>query len=131
MINESFLQSAVRIRREYLKISNNMALYHNRAKEVISILEESVEKLEKIQSGVEDKSENANTSISKVLEVIKDIEEEGVRLESLVEPMNKEIERLSKEETELYRQIKEKHSDLTEDQIVESVRQRLTAEGIY
>jgi predicted transcriptional regulator len=131
MINESFLQSAVRIRREYLKISNNMALYHNRAKEVISILEESVEKLEKIQSGVEDKSENANTSISKVLEVIKDIEEEGERLESLVEPMNKEIERLSKEETELYRQIKEKHSDLTEDQIVESVRQRLTAEGIY
>lgn len=131
MINESFLQSAVRIRREYLKISNNMALYHNRAKEVVSILEESVEKIEKIQSGIKDKSENTNTSISKVLEVIKDIEEEGERLESLVEPMNKEIERLSKEETELYRQIKEKHSDLTEDQIVESVRQRLTAEGIY
>jgi predicted transcriptional regulator len=131
MINESFLQSAVRIRREYLKISNNMTLYHNRAKEVVSILEESVEKLEKIQSGIKDKSENTNTSISKVLEVIKDIEEEGERLESLVEPMNKEIERLSKEETELYRQIKEKHSDLTEDQIVESVRQRLTTEGLY
>ena len=46
MINEFFLQSAVNIRRQYLKISNNMELYHNKAKEVVDTLESSVKKLE-------------------------------------------------------------------------------------
>lgn len=131
MINEFFLQSAVNIRRQYLKISNNMELYHNKAKEVVDTLESSVKKLEEIQEKVKtDSSMSAEKSISHILKVINDVEQEGKRLEELVDPMNKEIEKLSKEENELYRKIKEKHTDLSDEQIIKSVEDRLQKEGL-
>ena len=131
MIKEFFLQSAVNIRRQYLKISNNMELYHNKAKEVVDTLESSVKKLEEIQEKVKtDSSMSAEKSISHILKVINDVEQEGKRLEELVDPMNKEIEKLSKEENELYRKIKEKHPDLSDEQIVKSVEDRLQKEGL-
>ena len=43
---------------------------------------------------------------------------------------NVEIEKLGREEQELYRQIVEHHPELTEDQIVKSVRDRLLKEGL-
>lgn len=131
MINEFFLQSAVNIRRQYLKISNNMELYHNKAKDVVDTLESSVKKLEEIQEKVKnDNNMSAEKSISHILKVINDVEQEGKRLEELVDPMNKEIEKLSKEENELYRKIKEKHPDLSDEQIVRSVEDRLQKEGL-
>lgn len=42
--------------------------------------------------------------------------------------MNKDIEKLALEEQELYRQIKQKHSNLTDEQIISSVKDRLIQE---
>lgn len=132
MISENLLQSAVNIRRQYLKISNNMALYHKRAQEIVTTLEDSVKKLESLQESIEkDKNTSAEDSINKILNIIKDVEDEGQRLEQLVDPMNKEIEKLSKEENELYRMIKEKHSNLSDDEIINIVQIRLQKEGLF
>lgn len=131
MIDEIFLKSAVNIRREYLKVSNNMEFYHNKAKEVVSKLEETLKKLDDLQKKVtEDKSVSNESAITAIMTILKDVEDEGQRLEKLVDPMNKEIEKLSKEEHELYRQIKEKHTDLTDEQIIQSVQDRLLKEGL-
>jgi arsenate reductase-like glutaredoxin family protein len=131
MIDENFLKSAVNIRRQYLKISNNMEFYHNKAKDVVDKLEETLESLEKLQNDFSvSKSISNEGAISSLMTILKDVEDEGDRLEKLVEPMNKEIEKLSKEEHELYRQIKEKHKDLTDEQIVKSVQDRLIREGL-
>ncbi len=51
-------------------------------------------------------------------------------LENYINPINSDIEKLAIEEQELFQRIKEKHSNLTEEQIVESVRQRLIQENI-
>jgi hypothetical protein len=40
------------------------------------------------------------------------------------------MEKLAKEEMELYRQIVDSHPNLTEDQIVEKVQDRLIKEGL-
>lgn len=131
MISENLLQSAVNIRRQYLKISNNMSLYHKRAQEIITTLEESVQKLESLQQKIEkEKNVSAEESINKILNIIKDVEDEGQRLEQLVDPMNKEIEKLSKEENELYRMIKEKHPSLSDNEILNIVQNRLQKEGL-
>lgn len=132
MIDENFLESAVRIRRTYLKVSNNMDLYHRRAKEIVEVLENTLSKIDNLQNDIKDKGRNMNgdLAIKKLIEILQEVEDEGARLEKLVEPMNKEIEKLGLEEAELYRQIKEKHSNLTEEQIVESVRTRLIKEGL-
>jgi predicted nucleic acid-binding Zn-ribbon protein len=131
MIDEFFLKSALNIRRQYLKVSNNMEFYHNRAKDVVNKLEETIEKIENLQKDISvNKSISNEGAISSLMEILKSVEDEGSRLEKLVEPMNKEIEILSKEEHELYRQIKQKHPDLTEEQIVKSVQDRLIREGL-
>lgn len=131
MIDEFFLKSAVNIRREYLKVSNNMKLYHDKAKSVIETLENSVKELDKIQEKAKnDKKFSSEKSINEILKVINDVEDEGKRLESLVDPMNKEIEKLSKEENELYKKIKEKYTELSDKEIIDFVQKRLEKEGL-
>lgn len=131
MIDEIFLKSAINIRREYLKISNNMELYHNKAKSIVNKLEETLEKIESLQKKIKVENSISNeAAIDNLFQILKDVEDEGDRIEKLADPMNKEMEKLSKEEQELYRQIKEKHSDLTDEQIVKSVQDRLLKEGL-
>lgn len=131
MINEQFLQSAVRIRRTYLKLSNNMNLYHKQATKLSEILTENIEKLSKIEEDIKDKKVDSKQAVDSLLELISNIEKQSDDLEKITDDLNKEIELLSKEEQELYRSIKEKHSDLTDEQIIESVKERLIRENIY
>jgi predicted nucleic acid-binding Zn-ribbon protein len=109
-----------------------MDLYHRRAKEIVETLENTLSKIDSLQQDLKQKSKSisGDSAIKKLLDILQEVEDEGARLEKLVEPMNKEIEKLGIEEQELYRQIKEKHSNLTEEQIVESVRTRLIKEGL-
>ena len=136
MIDENFLQSAVRIRRTYLKMSNSMDFYKKAAEGVVERLDETIKKVEDIQKEAEDSKKNKNSSFSaeasmnKMLKVLEEVDAEGKRLENLVDPLNKEIEKLALEEQELYRLIKEKHYNLSDDEIIESVKQRLVKENL-
>lgn len=135
MIEEQFLESAIQIRRTYLKLTNNLSLYQKRAEEIVNVLEKSINKLESLQKEIKDtkagKSNMTNEkAINEVLSTINDVEQEGERLNSLFEPLNKEIEKLGKEEAELWNRIIEKHSDIPEDKIIEIFKSRLEREGL-
>lgn len=136
MIDDNFLQSAVRIRRTYLKMSNSMDFYKKAAEGVVERLDETIKKVEDIQKEAEDSRKDKNSkfsaeeSLNKMLKVLEEVDNEGKRLEDLVDPLNKEIEKLALEEQELYRLIKEKHYNLTDDEIIESVKQRLIKENL-
>ena len=132
MIDEFYIQSAINIRREYLKLSNNMELYQKRAYDVVNMLEDTINKLNELQSKLNNKITPlaTNDSLNELLVILKNVEDEGVRLELLVEPINKQIEKLSKDESELYSKIRNKYPDLPEAIIVESVRERLEKEGL-
>jgi hypothetical protein len=138
MIDEKYLQMAINIRRTYLKLINNMDLYRARALQVSERLNETLKKLDSFN----DKLSNRNAKDEKkinlsekeifenLLKIIDEIDDEGKKLESLISPVNIEIEKLSKEEMELYRLIVDNHPMLTEDQIVEKVQDRLIKEGL-
>ena len=102
MIDENFLQSAVRIRRTYLKMANNMDLYRREAGKVVEKLDETISKIDAIQKVAEDSKVNKNSSfsaegsLSEMIKILEDVEKEGKRLEELVDPLNKEIEKLMK-----------------------------------
>lgn len=135
MIEEKYLKMAINIRRTYLKLINNLDLYKTKASQVSDKLEDTIKKLDGIQEDISKKtSEKINISekevFNKLLKILNEVEEEGKRLEDLVNPINLEIEKLAKEEQELYRQIVEHHPNLNEDQIVSSVRDRLLKEGL-
>ncbi len=132
MIEEKYLKMSISIRRTYLKLINNLDLYHNRALKVSSNLEETLTKLDTIQENLDlkDKKPNSKETLDKLLEILQEVEDEGKKLETLIDPINTEIEKLGREEQELYRQIVEHHPELTEDQIVNFVRDRLLKEGL-
>lgn len=134
MIDEIFLENAVRIRRTYLKLSNNMELYQKKAQEVASRLDGTLEKIDELTKKSEESKKSSNPDTMKLLNelmnILKTVEEDGEALENLVDPLNKDIEKLALEEQELYRQIKEKHNNLTDDQIISVVKSRLEMENL-
>ncbi len=132
MIEEKYIQMAINIRRTYLKLNNNLSLYGSRAIQIVKRLEETVSKIDDIQKQINDKKVKTDEKeiLNKLLKIIDEVEDEGKRLEGLVNPVNKEIEKLAKEEEELYRQIVEHHPTLKEEQIVSIVKDRLIKEGL-
>ena len=136
MVDEVFLQNAVRIRRTYLKLSNNMNLYQKKAQKVSDKLDETLARIEEIEKEAKE-SRNSKTSsnsteyfLNELMKALQEVDDEGKSLEDLVDPLNKEIEKLALEEQELFRKIKEKHFTLTDEQIIESVRDRLIKENL-
>lgn len=134
MIDEKYLINAITIRRTYLKLINNVELYQKRALQVSEKLEDTLIKLDKFKEELVNEKNPKNLSekdaFNKLLGIIDEVADEGKRLEELIKPINTEIEKLAKEEAELYRQIVEHNKDLTEDEIVNIVRDRLIKEGL-
>lgn len=135
MIEEKFLVAAVNIKKSYLKLTSNLDFYKRRAEQTLEKLNEAYSRVENLENEIKEikkqKDQNADPDLTtKVLSILSEIEEEGNRIEKFVEPLNKEIEKLAIEEGELYRIIVETHPNLSEEQIVESVRLRLKKEGL-
>jgi predicted nucleic acid-binding Zn-ribbon protein len=136
MVDEKFLQKAISIRRTYLKLMNNMDLYRAKVSQVSERLDGTLKKIDNYQKELKENSTNQKANVSeteifeKLLKIIDEVEDEGKRLENLIDPINVEMEKLAKEEMELYRQIVDSHPNLTEDQIVEKVQDRLIKEGL-
>jgi predicted nucleic acid-binding Zn-ribbon protein len=135
MIREDFLLRAVRIRKNYLSLTNNLDVYLSKVESVSDRLEKTIGEITNIEQKYEssDKKDGkfeSDKTLKELLKIIENVENEGKRLESIVNPLNKEIEKLSKEELELYKLIKQTHSNLTEGQIVNSVKERLDSEGL-
>ena len=138
MVDEKYLQMSITIRRTYLKLINNLDLYRSRALQISERLEDTVKKIDELNKEAEESAKKKSTSsnisqievFEKLLKIIDEVDDEGKRLENLISPINTEIEKLAKEEMELYQMIVNSHPNLTEDQIVESVKDRLIKEGL-
>ena len=94
MIEEKYLKMSISIRRTYLKLINNLDLYHNRALKVSSNLEETLAKLDTIQENLDlkDKKTSSKETLDKILNILQEVEDEGKKLETLIDPINLEIE---------------------------------------
>ena len=127
MIDESFVQAAIKIRRQYLKLMNNMEMYRSKAKKMVNNLDGIVDRLQNIQVelGKEKSEVTADTAIGEVQKILKEVDYEGKTLEDSINPLNQEIEKLALEEEELWRLIKEKHYGVPEQEIIEYGRKRL------
>jgi len=132
MIDENFVQSAIKIRRTYLKLTNNMDLYKSHIEKLTVNLDEIVGKLTNLQSQLNDSKNKITTesAVSEMTKILSELEQEGTNLEKAVNPINEEIEKLSLEEAELWRNIKEKHYDIPEDNIIEYIKMRLKNENL-
>ena len=110
-----------------------MNLYQKKAQEVADRLDDTLQKVDELSKKAE-VSKNSNTQtnnlLGELLDILKTVESDGESLENLVNPLNKEIEKLALEEQELYRLIKERHFNVSDDLIIEEVQSRLKSENL-
>lgn len=130
MIEERFLKTAIQIRRTYLKLINNLELYKSAAISIQKKLNETLDRINKVENEYIDRKIEDKQILNEVLNILDDLEREGKRLENLINPINEEIEKLAKDEQELYRQITQHHYNLSEDEIIFQVKDRLIKEGL-
>jgi len=131
MIEERFIKRAIEIRKTYLKVTRDISVYESRAKKTLATLENTMKKLSELQDNIKNKVvTNVDDASKKLMNILTEVEEEGERLEKLIDPLNLEIEKLRNEEQELYRLIKEKHPSITDKQIVDEIHKELKKEGL-
>ena len=132
MIDEIFYQSAIKIRRQYLKVTNNMTFYQGKAKVVSDNLGDIIKRIDDIKESTnpENSEFSAESAVNELVRILKEVEEEAKRLEEMVDPLNSEMEKLALEEQELWRNIKEKHYNISEADIISSVKERLIRENL-
>ncbi len=136
MIGEQYYQSCISIRKTYIKLMSEMSSYKDIAEKAAKKLESSISEIEVLKARIK-KSKGSKfpevtgtDAIAKINEILNDVEGQGLALEKFVEPINKELEKLAKEEQMLYAKICEAYPNLEEQQIVEAVSNRLKKEGL-
>ncbi len=131
MIDENFVQAAIKIKKEYLKVTNTLGVYQKKAKETTSEMDKIIIKLEELQEKAKNnKQMTTEMAMTDIEKIIKEFEEQAKRLTSVIDPLNEQLEKLALEEEELWRMIKNKHSDLEDYQIISYVQNRLTKENL-
>ena len=127
MIDEFLVKSAINIRREFLKENEKLNEYHLKSKNIAKLLEDSINKLNDIKNN---KNITYIDSVDNTLKIIDEIEEEYKKINNFIEPIDKKIKKLSKEENDLFIKIKERHKNLSNDEIFNYIQLRLRKEGL-
>jgi hypothetical protein len=83
MIEEKFLESAIRIRKNYLKISSNLEFYHKKAKDIIQSLEDIAKKAQGLQDEINNDKKTGVITMTKdkamdeLIRILKELEDEA------------------------------------------------------
>lgn len=124
MINKKYLDRAYIIRKDYLKIKEDLSNVSKDVEKIRDNIEEAIEKLENINSNsVEYTSKDKFQG--DILNELMGFEEESNRLKDIFEPLNEKMEKCKKEEEELFNEITETYTELSVDDIVGYVQDYL------
>jgi chromosome segregation ATPase len=123
-IDKTYLDSAKYIRNEYEKLLSKVSNYEKQAIELKDYFESKAKQLLELNntkvSKVKTKGDVESVT-SEIMSIINDLEQESEKVGREIENINKKIESLSKDEVILFDTIKEKYSDLSDDEISDQV----------
>ena len=115
MIDKHFIDSAVEIRKEWVRLIRSLDGYQlqvDKAQRAISEKKQEVEAFSKKDLSLKD------PQVKEFVEkVFNEIEYQANIIESKIKPLNDDIENLKKEELRLYRNIKQIYPDIPDESI--------------
>lgn len=133
MIGEQYLQAAVNIRKTYLRVSRDLSKYQEFVESSLREMQRAMAAVDGVQKKISESrkaKEPSEGSTEDLLKILSMMDDESKRIEEFIDPLNKEIEKLAKEEQILYERICEAHPDLDEATIIYVVRTRLKQENL-
>lgn len=115
MIDKHFIDSAVEIRKEWVRLIRSLDGYQlqvDKAQRAISEKKQEVEAFSKKDLSLKD------PQVKEFVEkVFNEVEYQANVIESKIKPLNQDIEKLKVEELRLYQSIKKTYSNLSDDEI--------------
>jgi uncharacterized phage infection (PIP) family protein YhgE len=121
MIEESIIQSAKQIRIEFITLNEKLESYENDIKK----LGENFIKVSDDLKGLDGKNESVTSLRDKVLEMLTKLEDESKSVSDKVENINKDMEKLKKRESDLYKVIKNRYPNMSDEEIKIDIQKRI------
>jgi predicted nucleic acid-binding Zn-ribbon protein len=128
MIDKIYIDRAISLRKEYLELNGNLKKYEHLIINLKDKVESTIGNLQDIvdnikESSVEDIQKNS-------MKFLANLEEETQKIQKFVDPINKKLETLQKEEQALYNQIKLKYPTLDNKEILSCIQDELKKKNL-
>ena len=123
MIDKIYIESAKRIREDYVALMKPLDFYLAQLKDMSDMFVVAIADLEKFNSELHTKTKEK--AESELYEKLQKVEEDQNKIQKVIEPLNKKIEDLRKEESALWNQIKMSYPDITEEQLINEIQKSL------
>lgn len=123
MIDKFYIDSAIRIRKEYLELSKPLDFYLEQLSNMSKIFDGAISDLEKFKTTLNGKTKEA--AEKELHDRLLSVEEKTNSIQKLAEPINKKMENLKKEEEALWEQIKLRYPDVDEDVLIQEIQKHL------
>ncbi len=120
MIDKFYIDSAKRIRKDYLDLMSPLDFYLEKLKNMSDVFTKAISDLEKFNSELQSKSKES--AEKELYERLNAVEEEQQKIYKVIDPINKKIEELRKEEEALWSQIKMRYPSIIEDDLVKEIQ---------
>jgi len=131
MISEKFLIKAANIRRDYLKLTNDIDSVEKKIKSIVSFIEGQQDRLDDIKNKVEKGDIKSKESFAeKALMVIMDLEKETASYEAGVDDVNKKIDKLREDEISLFNELKTKYSNIPDKELKSKINEYLKSQNL-
>jgi phage shock protein A len=131
MISEKFLIKAANIRRDYLKLTDDINKVENRIKTIVPFIEGQQDKLNDIRNKVEKGELKSKESFAeKALMIIMDLEKETASYEAGVDDVNKKIDKLREDEISLFNELKTKYSNIPDKELKSKINEYLKSQNL-
>jgi len=128
MIAEIYIESAKNIRNEFLRLSKQLDSYQKNSADLVIYLEKKSKELQEYSdskiSKIRDKGD-INKVGEYIMKELNEIEAEEQKLIRLVKPINDKIDRLKVDEANLFKQIKDKYPNLSENEIIHEIQSKI------
>lgn len=124
MIQEIFLKRALNIRKEYISIKYNISSYEKNIRDILTILEEKAVDLNELKTKLdENKINDPEMAKSQLLKIMMELESEINNSETFINNLNKNIDKLKEDETQLFRDIKQRYPEMNDPEIKNEVQE--------
>lgn len=128
MIEKRYIESARQIRKEFIRLSKELDNNKKDVQDLSDFLLEKVNELDDIKSRLQ-KGLKSNDDVlefsQKILSKISEIEDKEKSMTNNINSINEKINKLREEEIQLFKIMKSKHSDMSDDDIRKEVHSRL------
>lgn len=126
MISELYLKRAVTLRRDYLKIMNDLENYEKIAKSLSFSISSRTRDLESLLERLnQNKINNADAAQQELQNIMVQTEDDINKVDVSIDKLNSKIEKLRNDEILLYKEIKNVYYELSDEEIKSQIQTHL------